>query len=185
MASTLAWKMGQWPTQNELAAAAALASHGYMPPVPDMELEWLNLDRIPPTDLGALASLVTQEVGIYSVRGNPSPLLVGLNCHQLTVDTSLSTSSTLALVNAMKRGVKEVTLWDPEDVDMTELVRYGGDGRCRSVTLDGNISDECRLRAKQWASMMGWECQEDDDGEEMRMTRDSTMRMTPPECLIL
>ena len=186
MASTLAWKLGNYSiSQGGLAAAAALASHGYMPPVPDMELEWLNLDRIPPTDLGALASLVTQEVGIYSVRGNPSPLLVGLNCHQLTVDTSLSTSSTLALVNAMQIGVETVTLWDAEDVDMTELVRYGGDGRCRSVTLLGNISDECRLRAKQWASMMGWECQEDDDGEEMRMTRDSTMRMTPPECLIL
>ena len=159
MASTLAWKMGQWPTQNELAAAAALASRGYMPPVLDMTLEWLNLDLIPPTDLGALASLATQRVTLKSrVRGNPSPVLVGLNCHRLFVDTSLSTSSTVALVDAMKIGVEEVAL-RPEDVDMTELVRYGGDGRCRSVTLDGYISDECRLRAKQWASMMGWECQ--------------------------
>ena len=189
MASTLAWKLGEdwnWSiSQGELAAAAALASRGYMPPMLDMTLKWLNLDLIPPSDLGALASLATQMVHIFFVRGNPSPVLGGLNCHHLTVDTSLSTSSTLALVEAMKIGVEYVTLYRPEAVDMTELVRYGGDGRCRSVTLDGNISDECRLRAKQWASMMGWECQEDDDGEEMRMTRDSTMRMTPPECLIL
>ena len=141
----------------------------------------LNLDLIPPSDLGALASLATQRVQIFSVRGNPSPVLGGLNCHQLHVD-SLSTSSTVALVEAMKRGVEDVTLYRPEAVDMTELVRYGGDGRCRSVTLDGYISDECRLRAKQWASMMGWECQEDDDGEEMRMTRGRESR---EECLIL
>ena len=162
MASTLAWKLGNWNwsiSQGELAAAAALASRGYMPPVLDMTLNWwLNLDLIPPTDLGALASLATQRIRLFSVRGNPSPVLGGLNCHRLFVDTSLSTSSTVALVDAMKIGVEEVTLWDM-DVDMTELVRYGGDGRCRSVTLDGNISDECRLRAKQWASMMGWECQ--------------------------
>ena len=168
MASTLAWKLRHWPrsiSQGELAAAAALASRGYMSPVLNLTLnERFNLDLIPPTDLGALASLATQTVQIYSVRGNPSLVLVGLNCHQLYVYyTSLSTSSTLALVDAMKIGVEEVTLCRPEDVDMTELVRYGGDGRCRSVTLlcYGNhyISDECRLRAKQWASMMGWECQ--------------------------
>ena len=160
MASTLAWKLGHWSiSQGELAAAAALASRGYMPPVLDMTLKWLNLDLIPPTDLGALASLATQRIHLLSVRGNPSPVLGGLNCHQLHVDTSLSTSSTVALVEAMKRGVEDVTLYRPEDVDMTELVRYGGDGRCRSVTLEGYISDECRLRAKQWASMMGWECQ--------------------------
>ena len=164
MASTLAWKLGQWPrsiSQGELAAAAALASRGYMPPMLDITLEdeRLNLDLIPPSDLGALASLATQMVHLFFVRGNPSPVLGGLNCHQLHVDTSLSTSSTVALVDAMKIGVEEVWLWDPEDVDMTELIRYGGDGRCRSVTLDGYISDECRLRAKQWASMMGWECQ--------------------------
>ena len=149
-------------SQGELAAAAALASRGYMPPVLHMRLglkKRLNLDLIPPSDLGALASLATQRIYLNSVRGNPSPVLGGLNCHQLTLDTSLSTSSTVALVEAMKRGVEEVSLWDPLDVDMTELVRYGGDGRCRSVTLDGYISDECRLRAKQWASMMGWECQ--------------------------
>ena len=186
MASTLAWKLGDWNwsiSQGELAAAAALASRGYMPPMLDITLEdeRLNLDLIPPSDLGALASLATQRVRLLSVRGNPSPVLGGLNCHQLHVDTSLSTSSTVALVDAMKIGVEEVTLWDPEDVDMTELVRYGGDGRCRSVTLDGYISDECRLRAKQWASMMGWECQEDDDGEEMRMTRGRV----ESECLIL
>ena len=186
MASTLAWKLGEdwnWSiTQNELAAAAALASRGYMPPVLDMTLglnERLNLDLIPPSDLGALASLATQRVRLLSVRGNPSPVLGGLNCHQLTVDMSLSTSSTVALVEAMKRGVEDVTLYRPEDVDMTELVRYGGDGRCRSVTLDGYISDECRLRAKQWASMMGWECQEDDDDSSMKMTRGRV------ECLIL
>ena len=68
-------------------------------------------------------------------------------------------------------GVEEVWLWDPEDVDMTELVRYGGDGRCRSVTLLGYISDECRLRAKQWASMMGWECRQGTRGR-MRMWAD-------------
>ena len=170
MASTLAWKLAA-AEQGELAAAAALASRGYMPPVPDMWLDLINLDLIPPSDLGALASLATQRVRLLSVRGNPSPVLGGLNCHQLHVDTSLSTSSTVALVEAMKRGVEDVTLYRPEAVDMTELVRYGGDGRCRSVTLDGYISDECRLRAKQWASMMGWECQEDDDDSSMRMTR--------------
>ena len=190
MASTLARKLGpELPpiSRGELAAAAALASRGYMPPVLDMTLNaWLNnldLDLIPPSDLGALASLATQRVHLHSVRGNPSPLLGGLNCHQLLwTRASLSTSSTVALVEAMKRGVEDVTLYRPEDVDMTELVRYGGDGRCRSVTLDGYISDECRLRAKQWASMMGWECQEDDDGEEMRMTRGRESR---EECLIL
>ena len=161
MASNLAWKLGRgWSrsiSQGELAAAAALASRGYMPPVLDMTLNaWLNLDLIPPTDLGALASLATQMVHLFFVRGNPSPVLGGLNCHQLTLDTSLSTSSTVALVDAMKIGVEEVTLYD---VDMTELIRYGGDGRCRSVTLPGYIRGECRLRAKQWASMMGWECQ--------------------------
>ena len=172
MASTLVWKLGHWSiSQGKLAAAAALASRGYMPPVLDMTLnERFNLDLIPPTDLGALASLATQTVGIYSVRGNPSPLLVGLNCHRLFVDTSLSTSSTVALVDAMKIGVEEVTLCRPEDVDMTELIRYGGDGRCRYVMLRGYISDECRLRAKQWASMMGWECQ-GTRGSSMRMTR--------------
>ena len=171
MASTLAWKLGHWSiSQGELAAAAALASRGYMPPVLDMWLnERFNLDLIPPSDLGALASLATQRVSLLSVRGNPSPVLGGLNCHQLHVD-SLSTSSTVALVDAMKIGVEEVTLCRPEDVDMTELVRYGGDGRCRSVTLDGYISDECRLRVKQWASMMGWECQ-GTRGSSMRMTR--------------
>ena len=165
MASTLAWKLGPviLPiSQGELAAAAALASRGYMPPVLNLTLNArLNLDLIPPTDLGALASLATQRVHLKSrVQGNPSPVLGGLNCHHLIVGTSLSTSSTVALVDAMKIGVEEVTLW-PEVVDMTELVRYGGDGRCRSVTLHWhcNISDECRLRAKQWASMMGWECQ--------------------------
>ena len=163
-------RLGSWSiSQGELAAAAALASRGYMPPVLDMTLKWLNLDLIPPTDLGALASLATQTVRLLSVRGNPSPVLGGLNCHQLTVNTSLSTSSTVALVDAMKIGVEEVTLW-PEDVDMTELIRYGGDGRCRSVTLLGYISDECRLRAKQWASMMGWECQ-GTGGSSMKMTR--------------
>ena len=176
MASTLAWKLGDWNwsiSQGELAAAAALASRGYMPPMLYMTLEdeRLNLDLIPPSDLGALASVATLMVGIHSVRGNPSPVLGGLNCHHLTVDMSLSTSSTVALVEAMKRGVEDVTLYRPEDVDMTELVRYGGDGRCRSVTLLGYISDECRLRAKQWASMMGWECQEDDDDSSMKMTR--------------
>ena len=161
MASTLAWKLGHWSiSQDELAAAAALASHGYMPPVLDMGLqESLNLDLIPPTDLGALASIATQRVHLLSVRGNPSPVLGGLNCHQLLVGTSLCPSSTVALVDAMQIGVETVTLWDAEDVDMTELVRYGGDGRCRYVTLLGYISGECRLRAKQWASMMGWECQ--------------------------
>ena len=148
-----------------------------MPPVLDMGLqESLNLDLIPPTDLGALASLVTQEVGIYSVRGNPSPVLGGLNCHQLTVDTSLSTSSTLALVNAMQIGVETVTLWDAEDVDMTELIRYGGEGRCRFVTLRGYISDDCRLRAKQWASIMGWMCQ-GTRGSSVRMTRGRVKRV--------
>ena len=176
MASYLAWKLGPviLPiSQGELAAAAALASRGYMPPVLDMTLnERFNLDLIPPSDLGALASLATQRVRLLSVRGNPSPVLGGLNCHQLYVcgRTSLSTSSTVALVDAMKIGVEEVTLWDPEDVDMTELIRYGGDGRCRSVTLDGYIRDECRLRAKQWASMMGWECQ-GTGGSSMKMTR--------------
>ena len=141
-----------------------------MPPVLDMRLDKRpNLDLIPPTDLGALASLATQRVHLSSVRGNPSPVLGGLNCHQLLVTTSLSTSSTVALVDAMKIGVEAVSLW-PEDVDMTELVRYGGDGRCRSVTLLGNISDERRLRARQWASMMGWECQ-GTRGSSMKMTR--------------
>ena len=171
MASTLAWKLGHC-SQGELAAAAALASRGYMPPVLHMTLNArLNLDLIPPSDLGALASLATQRVHLQSgVQGNPSPVLGGLNCHQLHVDTSLSTSSTVALVDAMKIGVEEVTLCRPEDVDMTELIRYGGDGRCRYVMLRGYISDECRLRAKQWASMMGWECQ-GTRGSSMRMTR--------------
>ena len=137
-------RLGFWSiSQGELAAAAALASRGYMPPMLDITLEdeRLNLDLIPPSDLGALASLATQRIHLKSrVQGNPSPVLGGLNCHHLIVGTSLSTSSTLALVDAMKIGVEEVTLWYPEDVDMTELIRYGGDGRCRSVTLLGKIT---------------------------------------------
>ena len=122
------------PSLSRVAAAAALASHGYITHVGNLGLRNLDLDSVSAGNLANLVRCVSNWVQIYGVRGDLSPVFGTAECSELSIGrTDLSTAETQCLLAAMVSGVRVVVLRRGVTLDMETLSQYDGKGECERV----------------------------------------------------
>jgi len=112
-------------TEAELKCAASLAQHGLLGSVDVLVLYDVDLSPVPAEQLTALVSSVTRDLCIGEVSGcDLTSLFSSLKCRGLSINSQsldLDREETLALVQAMESGVKEVLLSDGVELDMETL----------------------------------------------------------------
>ena len=150
------------PSLSRVAAAAALATHGYITHVGNLGLRNLDLDSV---SAGNLANLqcVHGDVLISGVRSDLSPVLGTAKSFGLDiVYMDLSTAETQSLLAAMVSGVEEVELGRGVTLDMETLSQYDGKGNCGRVMVCGDtVMRRYRGQLKSWAKRIGWKLMED------------------------
>ena len=133
----------------KVTEAAYLAKRRYLPKISKLRLPYnMDLSSVPSEDLAALGGCVADEVMIsVGIKGDIAAFLSQLKSQMIAIhpppswsllkETSLSTATTKALVSAMGTGVGMLKLecGDEDIVDMKELSKYDGRGRCGSVLL--------------------------------------------------
>ena len=138
--------------------AASLAHHGLLGSVSYLSLGDVDLTSVPAEHLASLVS-VTGRVYIGNVSG--SALVTILDsvkgevfwiCRQ-----SLDSEETQALVRAMESRVEIVLLNAGVTLDIRELMKYSGQGKCRKVGCDGDTADRYREQLRAWATNNNWE----------------------------
>ena len=172
------------PTVSELKAVAMLASGGYLTSVRHLEFVYKNITDIPPDQLKKLASIVTYHVGIDNLTPicKLGSILASVKCTELSLmNMGMSEADTQALVTAMRDRVEEVELWGGVTLDIEELTKYDGRGRCRKLRVYGfersvlmlrrggvglaKVVDTRRRYKKMfrlWAEDAGWYVRQDD-----------------------
>ena len=122
------------PSLPLVAAAAALATHGYITHVEQLGLYNLDLDSVSAGNLANLVRCVHGGVQISGVRGDLSPLLGTAKCSRLVIgNMDLSTAETQGLLAAMVSRVRMVELGSGVTLDMETLSQYDGKGECERV----------------------------------------------------
>ena len=135
------------------------------------------MSKIPDCHLAALARITDSKSEVYIEKNftrNLSPLLRNLQCKRLYLsDSPLDFEETVALVEGMEAGVKEVIFFPNDDENddnnstvlfSTEAMKmYSGNGTCRrlDVLTDGMYHDDEMHYSKaleEWAKeKKGWQ----------------------------
>ena len=147
------------PYEAELKRAAQLAQEGYLSSVTYMRISNKNLSEIPSDQLAKLASIVTYYVDIdnydnITPESQLSTILANVQCTRLELrNVTLSEENTQALVTAMRERVERVTLDDNITLDIEQLTKYDGQGRCRVLAATMTRHGD---RLRRWAANKGW-----------------------------
>ena len=149
-----------------VTCGAALAHHGLLGPVANLDLSNVDVSEVPAQHLASLASCVTSFLRIENVIGGQQivSLLTNLKCDGLSIDRqSLGREETQALVQAMLSGVEWVSLWEKVTLDVEAPAEYSGQGVCRQVRLFGDTAARYKEELRTWASNRNWRVTADTD----------------------
>ena len=92
-----------YPSVAEVQCAAVIAATGHLTSVKHMHLA--NLELPIREDIPKLARIVSHSVNLETVTGNISPLLLSLNCTELSIcDMELDQAATSSLVRVCSTG---------------------------------------------------------------------------------
>ena len=161
-------KEAYFPSAAEVRCAAALATTGHLTSVKHMNL--VNLE-LPSEDIPKLARIVSHSVNLETVTGNISPLLLSLNCTELSIcDMELDQAATRSLVRGLQHGVKKVHLQDDARLHLETLLEYDGKGRCNYLVCYDSTREVYRDQLRAWAIRVDWGMGLD-DGFEISMWR--------------
>ena len=153
------WEGCSFPRLPEISTAASLAHHGLLRSVEEMWLYNVDLASVPAEHLASLAACVTVRVWIWNVSNTDLTGILGSSKSEWLVirKQSLSTEETRALVQAMTN-VEKVVLGDSGDVtlDISTLVTYDGQGKCKKVWICGDAADKYREEVKRLAQGISW-----------------------------
>ena len=150
------------PSLDVVKSGAALAQHGFITQVPELNLYNLDISAVPAEDMASLVKCVQVWVIIDNVTGPLGPILGNVKCDRLYIDnTMLGAGQTESLVAAMVTGLKGVGLWGGATLDMETLGQYDGTGECGRVELHGTDNvEKYGEEVKEWAQRIGWETEE-------------------------
>ena len=152
------------PTKAEVKRAAQLAWDGHLISVEFMRIVYIDISDIPLAQMKKLTSIVTWNVGIdfMTPTSQLSSILACVKCPGLWLgDMELSEENTRALVTAMRERVVEVWLWDNITLDIEELTKYDGRGRCWRLEVGRDTRTRHGDRLRSWAADKGWRVTED------------------------
>ena len=151
----------QWshvPSEAEIKRAALLAWEGHLTSVENMRIVNINITESPRDHMEKLASIVTQTIYINNMTHTDQlgRILASVKCTKLMPhDMNLSEAETRALVTAMRDWVEKVVLGDVT-LDIEELTKYDGQGRCSWLRVRGDTRTRHGDRLKRWAADKGW-----------------------------
>ena len=119
----------------KITCAASLAYHGLLDSVLEMWLWDVNLTSVPTEHLASLVSRVTWHVYIKNISGCDLVVMMdSVNSKRLSIcKQSLGCEETQALVRAMELRVEKVALYHKMTLDISVLMEYSVQGKCRSV----------------------------------------------------
>ena len=151
------------PSLDVVKSGAALAKHGFITQVPELNLYNLDISAVPAEDMASLVKCVQVSVHISNATGDLGTIVGSVKCDYLTInDTMLGAGQTESLVAAMVTGVKGAGLWGGVTLDMGTLAQYDGTGECGWVELHGTDTvEKYGEEVKEWAQRIGWETDED------------------------
>ena len=122
------WVDDHWyvPSLPEITTAASLAHYGFLRPVEEMRLQYVDLSSVPAEHMASLAACVTDRVIISNVHNfDLINILDNIECQSCYIHGhSLNREESLALVRAMESRVEKVTLGG--EVDIKVLTQYNG-----------------------------------------------------------
>ena len=128
--------------------------------VEEMYLRDVDLASVPVEHLASLASCVTGWIRIWNVSNiDLVKILDSSNCEWLRLSNqNLSTVETQAVVRAMANVEKMSFGFGGEvPLDISALVTYGGQGKCRSVRFENDsMAAMYREDIQRWATRISW-----------------------------
>ena len=147
-----------WSNVSLITCASSLANHGLLGSVAWMRLEDVDLTSVPTEPLASLASSVIGRVLIENVSGcGLVTILDNVKSEELVIyNQSLNSEETQALVRAMESRVEEVGLYEEMTLDISDLMEYSGQGKCREVGCDYDAADRYREQLRTWATSNNW-----------------------------
>ena len=167
------------PTLSEMKTAALLAWEGYLTSVEKMSIVNIDITDIPQDQMEKLISFVKEKVSINKMTPSSQlgSILASVKCRVLELkNMKLSQADTQALVTIMRDRVKLLTLYNGITLDIEELTKYDGRGRCRKLEFEFDVymwrrhgfresrfceeGPEMRsgygARFRRWAEDVGW-----------------------------
>ena len=76
---------------------------------------------------------------------------------------SLWSEETQALVRAMESCLEQVWLYDGVTLDISDLMEYSGQGKCRKIDCYHDTKERYREKLRTWAASKNWEVTRDDN----------------------
>ena len=143
----------------EITTAASLAHHGFLRSMEEIWLRDVDLSSVPAEHLASLAACVTESVIIWNVSNcDLTSILDSSKSEVLEIaNQSLSREETRAVVRAMAN-VEMVQLGQEGEVtlDISTLVTYGGQGKCKLVEFWDNTAVKYREEVRRWTQRTSW-----------------------------
>ena len=150
------------PLPETIPCAANLAHRGL-----GLSLTDVDLSSVPTEErLSSLVSSVTQDIHIENVSGcNLVNIIDSFNKIRFCCFKSqnLNKFSTKALVGVLEDRVSHVTLTNVT-LDIEALVKYSGQGKCRTVRCYGDTAARYRGEMITWAKSRNWAVVHDREG---------------------
>ena len=150
----------------EITTAASLAHHGLVHSVEYLVLKNVDLASVPADHLASLAACVTERVWIWNVSNTDLTSILDKSKSRVLriLNQNLSTQETQALVRAMRKveGVELGFMGEDMTLDISTLVTYGGQGKCKSVGLWYDTADKYGEKVRRWAQGISWAVRRDD-----------------------
>ena len=158
----VAWEIGIYSSEPEITCAASLSHHRLLGSVEEIVLHD-DLTSVPAEHLVSLTSSVTGSVEIRNVSGYD--LVTILNCVKskklwISSQSLLGSEETRALVRAMESRVEDVRLDEEVTLDISSLIEYSGQGKCRELGCYDEVGAKYREHLLAWATNRNWEVKE-------------------------
>ena len=143
----------------KITCAASLAHHGLLGSVRELRLDDIDLTSVPAEHLASLASCVINKTDIRNVSGcDLVTILDNVKSEQLYIwRQSLGSEETQAMVRAMESGVEEGDLYAGVKLDIGDLIKYNGQGKCERVECFGETVTRYSEQLRTWATSRNWE----------------------------
>ena len=151
-------QLSHTPTKAGVKRAALLALEGSLTSVKNMLIRNMHITDIPRAQMEKLTTIATERVWIDNMTPTSqlNCILACVKCPWLWLDDmSLSEENTRALVTAMRERVERVLL-DEITLDIEQLTKYDGQGRCRELGVCGDTRTRHEDRLRRWAADTGW-----------------------------